>query len=107
MQSELYIGVSPNGRETKSFMRIAVHQMNSTFDIQQNVEAMITGIKKAKAGGANAYFAPEMSMLLDRDRPRAKSVITKEANSTALLAIAEASHFGAVCRPFLQPHTYI
>ena len=90
MQSELYIGVSPNGRETKSFMRIAVHQMNSTFDIQQNVEAMITGIKKAKAGGANAYFAPEMSMLLDRDRPRAKSVITKEANSTALLAIAEA-----------------
>ncbi|RDV07522.1 carbon-nitrogen hydrolase family protein [Sphingorhabdus pulchriflava] len=72
-------------------MRIAVHQMNSAFDIQQNVMVMIAGIREAKAGGAAAYFAPEMSLLLDRDRVRAKTLITTEANTTALLAIAEAA----------------
>jgi predicted amidohydrolase len=72
-------------------MLIAVHQMNSTFDIHQNVMAMMAGIKEAKAGGATAYFAPEMSLLLDRDRVRARSVITTEANSTALSEIAQAA----------------
>ena len=57
-------------------MKIAVHQMCSGIDIGRNLDAMISGIKVADRVGAVAYFAPEMSLLLDRDRDRARANIT-------------------------------
>lgn len=65
-------------------MLIAVHQMNSCADINQNCAAMAKAMKQAKAGGAAFYFAPEMSLLLDRNRERAKASITPESGNEAL-----------------------
>jgi deaminated glutathione amidase len=77
-------------QKVKSFMRLAIHQMNSSIDMQHNVETLISGIEQAREGGAVAYFAPEMSLLLDRDRARAKTAITTEVESSALQLIGAA-----------------
>ncbi|APG63036.1 nitrilase [Sphingorhabdus lutea] len=58
-------------------MKIAVHQMCSTIDYEKNFEMMAAAIGRASANGAAAYFAPEMSILLDRDRVRSAPSIEK------------------------------
>ena len=72
-------------------MRIALHQMQSGTDIHQNCARMIDAIRKAKAGNAAIYFAPEMSLLLDRDRRRSAANIVSEAQSEPLKRIAMAA----------------
>jgi predicted amidohydrolase len=49
-------------------MKIAVHQMCSGIDPESNVEQMIHAIGKAAVGNARFYFAPEMSVMVDRNR---------------------------------------
>jgi predicted amidohydrolase len=62
-------------------MRIAIHQMSSGIDPAANLRRMEQAIAEAGRGGAQVYFAPEMSVLLDRNRARASAVIQEEQNS--------------------------
>ncbi len=72
-------------------MKIAVHQMCSGIDPQANAEAMVNAIGMAATQGAGFYFAPEMALLLDRDRARAAHVIMDESSSVELAAIKAAA----------------
>ena len=63
--------------------KIAVLQMTSGIDPEVNANAIIAAMGDARAGGADMLFAPEMALLLDRDRKRA--VATMEAASYAPL----------------------
>ena len=72
-------------------MKIAVHQMCSGIDIGRNLDVMMSGIWEAVRAGSEAYFAPEMSLLLDRDRNRARTNITSESASDALRALCVAT----------------
>lgn len=65
-------------------MRIAVHQMTSGVDPQKNLADMVTAITASADAGAIMYFAPEMSLLLNRNRAKALSQITSEAGSIEL-----------------------
>jgi deaminated glutathione amidase len=71
--------------------KIAVHQMCSGIDPQQNSSAMVDAISKSAVRGAVMYFAPEMSCLLDRNRDRARPNITAEAQSVELRTICAAA----------------
>lgn len=74
-------------------MRIAVHQMTSGVHPQENVAAMTVAISSAAEGGAIMYFAPEMSVMLNRNRGEARPLITSEAASPLLASLCEcASH---------------
>lgn len=72
-------------------MRIAVHQMNSGIETEHNCIAMLGGIAEAKAGGASIYFAPEMSVLIDRDRARSAQSIVAEESSAAVKLLCQAA----------------
>lgn len=73
-------------------LRIAVHQMTSGIDIAANAHRMVEHIGKAARQGAQAYFAPEMSLLLDRNRDRARGHINSEADNVWIGRIAAAAH---------------
>jgi predicted amidohydrolase len=77
-------------------MRIAVHQMTSGTDMERNCSAMVEAVSAAKAGGAGMYFAPEMSLLLDRDRIRSADAIVPEAQSEAIQRLAAAARENAI-----------
>jgi deaminated glutathione amidase len=62
-------------------MKIAVHQMTSGIDANDNASSMMKAIRDAAAAGAGFYFAPEMSLMLDRDRPRAAASIVSEKDN--------------------------
>lgn len=62
-------------------MRIAVHQMCSGIDPASNASNMVDAITQAGAADAAFYFAPEMSLLLDRDRQRSRPKIFSEAET--------------------------
>ncbi len=68
-------------------MKIAVHQMCSGIDPCANVAVMQEAVGIAAANGADMYFAPEMSVLLDRDRARARENIVAEEASEDLKAL--------------------
>jgi deaminated glutathione amidase len=72
-------------------MKIALHQMCSGIDPQDNAAAMVKAIHEAALQNAVFYFAPEMSLLLDRDRSRAAHNVVQEEESAALVAIKEAA----------------
>jgi predicted amidohydrolase len=72
-------------------VRIAVHQMNSGVDLRRNCEAMVAAICEAKGAGAVMYFAPEMSVLLDRDRNRSAQSIETEEASKAVRFLCDAA----------------
>ena len=55
--------------------KIAVLQMNSGIDPEANFRAIEDAASKAKAEGAAILFTPEMALLLDRDRARAKAAM--------------------------------
>jgi deaminated glutathione amidase len=83
--------------------KIAVYQMNSGIDPAQNATRMATAIGDAAAAGAVMIFAPEMSLLLDRDRARAEGKITTQIENAALAMICSAArnhriwvHMGSV-----------
>ncbi|NJM50165.1 MAG: carbon-nitrogen hydrolase family protein [Sphingomonadales bacterium] len=77
-------------------MKIAIHQMCSGINPQDNVAAMQSAIADASKSGAICYFAPEMSGLLDRDRLRAKILITPENESRIIAAISDAARASAI-----------
>lgn len=68
-------------------MKIALHQMTSGIDIQNNIDMMSAAISDAAKNGARLYFAPEMSIYLDRDRSRAAQNIASAPCHHALLAL--------------------
>ena len=55
--------------------KIAVLQMTSGIDPEANLFAIEEAAEQAAAGGAQVLFTPEMSILLDRNRERARSWI--------------------------------
>ena len=61
-------------------LRIAIHQMASSTDSAENVASIERGIAESAKNAAAMYFAPEMSVLLDRDRHRAAAHIFPEAD---------------------------
>jgi deaminated glutathione amidase len=73
------------------FVKIAVHQMCSGIDPAENTQKMIDGIVAAGRHGGCMYFAPEMSVLLDRDRKRANASIKAEAGNAWLDTICNAA----------------
>jgi len=72
-------------------MKIALHQMTSGIDLQSNVEIMIKAIGEASKNGAKTYFAPEMSLYLDKNRKRAQQNIKKASNHPALKQLCKAA----------------
>ncbi len=72
-------------------MRIALHQMTSCVDPMRNASDMEDAIAKAAESGAVMYFAPEMALLVDRDRARARKHIVTESHSVALQSLISAA----------------
>ena len=70
-------------------MKIVVHQMTSGTNLARNVSDMEAAIANAAAMGAVMYFAPEMSVLIDRDRVRARSRLASESQTPALIQLSE------------------
>ncbi len=77
-------------------MKIAIHQMCSTLDPAQNCDRIIDAVYQAAQQGAGMYFAPEMSMLIDRDRSRAQRIIGYESDSRELVRISQAASENAI-----------
>jgi predicted amidohydrolase len=73
------------------FMRIALHQMTSCIDPMRNASDMQDAIAKAAENGASMYFAPEMALLVDRDRARAGKHMAVESHSIALQSLIAAA----------------
>ncbi|MEH6716739.1 carbon-nitrogen hydrolase family protein [Parasphingorhabdus flavimaris] len=67
-------------------MKVAVAQMCSGIDPDQNARQLASLIAEAAAGGAEIIFTPEMTGLLDRDRSRAAGAIRGEADDLVLSA---------------------
>ena len=72
-------------------MRIALAQMTSGIDPAANGTALIDALGAARAGGAAMLFAPEMALLLDRDRARAAPHVVAEEENGALAAVRAAT----------------
>jgi deaminated glutathione amidase len=72
-------------------MRIAVHQMQSRIDSAVNAQLILDAIVEARNEDAGFYFAPEMSILLDRDRSRGSANIAPEAGYRILHEIQAAA----------------
>ncbi len=84
-------------------MKIAVHQMCSGTQPQLNTDMMVQMIAASAHEGAVMYFAPEMSILIDRDRQRSQNEIFTEAQTGSLARICAAAaaasiwvHLGSV-----------
>lgn len=72
-------------------MKIAVHQMCSGIDPVINVTSMVDAIYQSAGAGAGFYFAPEMSILLDRERKRAKSHIFTQSRQPEIGKLSRAA----------------
>lgn len=67
--------------------RAALVQMTSHYDPARNLRTIDAAMGDAAAAGAAMALLPEMSLLLDRDRPRSATHIPKEAESMGLIAL--------------------
>lgn len=74
--------------------RIAVLQMTSGIDPEANFETIRRAVVNASAGGAQVLFTPEMSLLLDRDRPRAADHIKADGGSFPARLATLAQEYG-------------
>ena len=72
--------------------RIAILQMTSGIDPEDNATAIEDAIVSAADNGAAMIFTPEMSGLLDRDRKRAAKSIVLESDTPALARAQDAAH---------------
>ncbi len=72
-------------------MKIALHQMTSGIDIQSNVNNMAIAIAIAAQNKAILYFAPEMSVYLDKNRDRAAQNIVSEDGNEAIALLQKAA----------------
>lgn len=59
--------------------KIAVLQMTSGIDPEENFQTILRAVNEAREGGAEILFTPEMSLLLDRDRKRASAQLQSDA----------------------------
>jgi deaminated glutathione amidase len=71
--------------------RLALFQSTTGIDPAANARALIDGIERAAAGGAEMLFTPEMSGLLDRDSTRAAKVLRSQDEDQVLAACREAA----------------
>lgn len=71
--------------------KIAVVQTTTGTDPTANAAALVDAIAEAAGQGATMVFTPEMSGLLDRDRARAATSITREGDDRVLVAVREAA----------------
>ncbi len=71
--------------------RVALLQMTSGIDPVANAADITEAVAKARAGGADMLFTPEMCGLLDRDRARAAHHIVTEDANPVLAAVREAA----------------
>ena len=71
--------------------RIALLQMRSGIDPEDNANTLVRAVAEATAGGAMMLFTPEMSGLLDRDRKRAAASIATETADIPLNRVREAA----------------
>ena len=71
--------------------RIAVLQMTSGIDPEENFRTIEHAAIKAGEGGAAILFTPEMSLLLDRDRKRGKATVDQEGYADLPVRLAELS----------------
>lgn len=71
--------------------RAALFQMTSGIDPDANAAAISIAVAEAKAGGAVMLFTPEMSGMLDRQRPRAAMAIRTEQEDRVLSATRDAA----------------
>lgn len=71
--------------------RIALLQMTSGIDPAVNSAELVAAVEKAKAGGAEMLFTPEMSGLLDRDRSRASANQYSEPDDPVLQQLCKAA----------------
>lgn len=75
--------------------RLAILQMTTGIDPQENAAAIGVAVRNAAADGAAMLFTPEMCGLLDRDRQRgAKNVVSEDANPVLAAAREEAARAG-------------
>ncbi|MBN9787369.1 carbon-nitrogen hydrolase family protein [Pseudonocardia sp. TMWB2A] len=70
---------------------IALLQMTSGIEPQRNCAQIVAALEEARAGGAKILFAPEMSLLLDRDRQRSAAHIGYEVESSEIAALQQAA----------------
>ena len=77
--------------------------MTSGIDPEVNANALITAMADARAGGADMLFAPEMALLLDRDRKRAGQTIESADYSALVEKICAAAKEHAVWVTFGLP----
>jgi deaminated glutathione amidase len=70
-------------------VRIAVHQMTSGALPATNVSEMIGAVEAAARGGAAMYFAPEMSIMVNRKRDEARLHIFNEAKTESIERFGE------------------
>ncbi|WEK46964.1 MAG: carbon-nitrogen hydrolase family protein [Candidatus Andeanibacterium colombiense] len=71
--------------------RIALLQMTTGIDPEENARTLSAAISKAAQGGARMLFTPEMSGLLDRDRERARAHVVPEADNPVLAEVRGAA----------------
>lgn len=71
--------------------RIALVQMTSGVDLAANTATLCDAVAQAAAGGAAMLFAPEMALLLDRDRTRATASLAGHALDGAVMAVQTAA----------------
>lgn len=70
--------------------RIALLQMTSGIDPEANAETIAGAVAEARRGGAAMLFTPEMALLLDRDRARAREAVRPE-DEMSILPLREAA----------------
>jgi len=71
--------------------RIAIHQMTSGIDPDNNARSIVAAIGSAEMGGASMLFTPEMCGLLDQKRGRAARNIAFEQDDRVLAAVRDAA----------------
>lgn len=69
-------------------IRIAVLQMTSGIDPEENFDTIADAARSARSEGAEMLFTPEMSLLLDRDRARAAPQIVPQDRSPYVAKLA-------------------
>ena len=72
-------------------MKVALFQARTGIDPEANAQDLTAAAAEAAAGGAVMLFTPEMSGLLDRDRPRAEAHMAQERDDGVLGAMCEAA----------------
>lgn len=65
--------------------------MCSGIDPERNCSEMVDAVYQSSRQGVSMYFAPEMSLLLDRDRERSRNYIRGENASVELKTLADAA----------------